>query len=1012
MSGSVGRHDDAGTEPIRVRQPSGAALAPGESLAGYVIEELIGRGGMGLVYRALDPELGRQVALKIIAPTVADDPAFRRRFEREWRLAATLEHPHVVPVYRAGEESGQLFLAMRLIQGESLEARLQAGGPLDPREAVHVVEQIAQALDAAHARGLVHRDVKPANVLLEGDGGWAYLVDFGLTVTLDAQTAITRDGMFMGTAAYAAPEQISGGEVGPRTDVYALGGVLHHCLTGEPPFPAENLLDALSAHLSRPPPQPSRCRDVVPRGFDEVVGRAMAKEPARRFPSAGRLAEAAGNALGPVVAAASAGDRRGGASPSPVPVPLTPLIGRERELAELRSLLAGDHPRLITLTGPGGSGKTRLATELASGAEADFVGGAAFVQLAAVRDPSRVTVAVAQALGARETPGRSLDATLVEQLSDQALLLLLDNFEHVIEAAPLVADLLQAAPALRVVATSREPLRVVGEQEYGVPPLGVPEVGRRVDLDELARSDAVSLFVARAAAVRRDFRLTAENARAVAEICARLDGLPLAIELAAARVRVLPPPALLERLEHSLDLLTGGAREQPERQRTLRGTLDWSHELLTGTEQAVFRRLAVFENGWTLAQAEAICDPDGDLGSDVLDGLGSLVEKSLIREEPAAGEPRFRMLQTVREYAREKLQEDPLCDAVGRSHAQHFAAEAEAAGWFSDEVALLDRLNPIADDLRAALAWSRSAGDEQLLVRISAQTANLYIARGLLNEAEVLLDQTFAETPDLDPEIMSLNLANRAYLHHLRSEPERAMALLGQARALATRSAAPARWLAEIANTTGVVAKDAGDFRTAIEAFADSVRLWDDIGDEPEAATVRVNLANAHVLAGDPRACIDVIAEARTQRLSSIDQSYVLLIEARATLALGEPGEARKPLRDALSGLSALEAEYANVQMERTWLWPWILGQCLDELARAVSVQGRVDLAARLWGASETLREEIGTPRTPALGVIHVEAIAQAAAKTDGDVFAAAWAQGRAMDGAAALAYALAEAEE
>ena len=1007
----IGPPDDDGTEPIPVRQSSGTALAAGESLDGYVIEELIGRGGMGFVYRALDRELGRRVALKVIAPTVAGDPAFRRRFEREWRLAAALEHPHVVPVYGAGEERGRLFLAMRLIQGESLEARVRSGGPLDPRTAVRVVEQIAQALDAAHAQGLVHRDVKPANVLLEGDGGWSYLVDFGLTVTLDAQGGLTRDGVFIGTAAYAAPEQISGGEVGARTDIYALGGVLHHCLTGEPPFPAAHLLDALSAHLSRSPPQPSACRDGVPRGFDEVVGRAMAKEPLRRFPSAGELAEAARAALDGTVAATAERIRLSGTPPPAVPVPLTPLIGREHELEELRLLLAGGHPRLITLTGPGGTGKTRLALQLGSDVAGDFADGVVFVQLAALSNPSLVIVSVAQALGLRETPGRSLEATIVEHLTDRELLLLLDNFEHVIASAPLVADLLHAAPALKVVATSRRPLRLAGEQEYDVPPLNVPEWRRDTDLDELARSEAIALFVARAAAVRHGFRLTAENAPAVAAICTRLDGLPLGIELAAARVRVLPPAALLARLEHALDLLTGGVREQPERQRTLRGALDWSHELLEPAEQTLFRRLAVFAGDWTLAQAEAICDPAGDLGIDVLDGLGSLVEKSLIREEPSIDEPRFRMLHTVREYARERLQADRHGDAVGRSHARHFATAAEAAGWFSDEVAILHRLNPIADDLRAALAWSRRAGDKQLLLRISAQTANLYIAQGLLNEAEILLDQTIAAIPDGDPEIMSLNLANRAYLHHLRSDPERAMAMLSQARELATRSDAPARWLAEIANTVGVVAKDAGDFATSIEAFTDSVRLWDTVGDESEAATVRLNLANACVLAGDPNACAAVLAEARTRKLNGIDASYASLIEARAALAQDEPSAAQVLLHDALLGLSMLEVEYANVQMEHTWLWPWTLAQCLDELARATGSEGRIDAAARLWGASEALREDIGTPRSPAIAAVQVEAIAQVTARAGGDVFAAAWAQGRTMDGSAALAYALAVAE-
>ena len=283
-------------------------LRPGETLAGYVIEAVAGRGGMGLVYRARDPELGRSVALKVIAAATADDPGFRRRFEREWRLTAALEHPNVVPVYRAGEADGRLFLAMRFIDGETLTARVDGRGRLAPDEAVELVAQIARALDAAHASGLVHRDVKPGNVLIAAGDGRVYLGDFGLTVRHDSETRITRAGEFVGTAAYAAPEQIRGERVDARTDVYALGAVLYQCLTGELPFPASSALSALSAHLTQPPPRPSAVCGDVPLALDRVVRRAMAKEASARHPSAGDLARAA--------QAAVSGQRRRGAERS------------------------------------------------------------------------------------------------------------------------------------------------------------------------------------------------------------------------------------------------------------------------------------------------------------------------------------------------------------------------------------------------------------------------------------------------------------------------------------------------------------------------------------------------------------------------------------------------------------------------------------------------------------------------------------------------------------------------
>src|SRR4051812_33010732 len=248
---------------------------------------------MGLVYRARDQTLRRAVALKVIAPAVAQNLEFRRRFEREWRLTATLEHPNVVPVYGAGEDAGRLFLAMRFIDGESLELLLDDRGRLEPADAVGIVDQIAQALDAAHSHRLVHRDVKPANILIETGSGRAYLADFGLTIQTNAETRITRAGEFVGTVAYAAPEQIRGDRVNALADVYALGGVLYHALTGEVPFPSAHALDALSGHLERPPPHPTRLRDDLGAEFDHVIERAMAKDPNARFLSAGELARAA-----------------------------------------------------------------------------------------------------------------------------------------------------------------------------------------------------------------------------------------------------------------------------------------------------------------------------------------------------------------------------------------------------------------------------------------------------------------------------------------------------------------------------------------------------------------------------------------------------------------------------------------------------------------------------------------------------------------------------------------------
>ena len=349
---------------------------------------------------------------------------------------------------------------------------------------------------------------------------------------------------------------------------------------------------------------------------------------------------------------------------SNLPEPISTFVGRDVELSDVLGLLRSG--RLVTLTGPGGSGKTRLALAAAERLTSEFPGGAWFVPLAAVEDASLVPSAVATAMSIEEEAGRPIADTLRSALQGRQMLLVLDNFEQVVAAVGFVADLLATSRGLCALITSREILRVAGEQEYRVPPL--------------AGLDAVSLFVDRARAVRPGFTVTDENAAAVAAICERLDHLPLAIELAAARSRLFAPQALLARLERSLDVLTGGARDLPERQRTLRATIAWSHDLLDAMDQALFRRLAVFAGGWTIESAEAVCDPTGELGQPVVDGLLSLVEKSLAVEAPTEhGEPRFHLLRTVREFALERLTQVGEDETLERRLAEHLVAMAELA---------------------------------------------------------------------------------------------------------------------------------------------------------------------------------------------------------------------------------------------------------------------------------------------------------------------------------------------
>jgi predicted ATPase len=446
-----------------------------------------------------------------------------------------------------------------------------------------------------------------------------------------------------------------------------------------------------------------------------------------------------------------------------LPLQPTPLIGREKEVSDVCDLLGGEETRLLTLTGPGGIGKTRVALQAAADLLEDFTDGAFFVPLATLTEAELFFSAVAETLGVKETAEQPLDETLKDYLSERRLLLLLDNFEQVLEAAPSVTELLAGAPGLKVLATSRAPLGLYGEHEFPVPPLSMPDLKLQPLLERLTHYEAVRLFLERAQAVKPDFKVTNESAPAVAEICVRLDGLPLAIELAAARIKMLPPKAMLQRLSSRLKLLTGGARDLPERQRTLRATIEWSFALLDEGEQLLFGRLAVFSGGRTLEAIEAICDAEGDLSAEAFEGVSSLVDMSLIRqEEVPGGEPRFVMLETVHEFAREKLQESAEAEEIKRLHAQYFLTLAEEAypelkG--PDQLEWLERLEAEQDNIRVAFSWALERKEVEVALRMGGALSWFWWVRDYYSEGRGWLEEALAMDGRGSPEVRAMALA-------------------------------------------------------------------------------------------------------------------------------------------------------------------------------------------------------------------------------------------------------------
>jgi predicted ATPase/class 3 adenylate cyclase len=570
-----------------------------------------------------------------------------------------------------------------------------------------------------------------------------------------------------------------------------------------------------------------------------------------------------------------------------LPAVATSIVGRERELRDARALLARDDVRLVTLTGAGGAGKTRLALAVAGDVAAAFPGGLYAAFLAGVPEPGLVLPAIATAVGARDEPGRPLRESILAALGDDPVLLLLDNLEHLPGAAPVVADLLAGAARLRVLATSRVPLRIGGEHELDVPPLA-PAAG-------------AELFAQRARAVRADFR-TGEHAVAVEELCRRLDGLPLAIELAAARVRMLPPEALLERLDRRLDLLVGG-RDAPERHRTLRATVAWSHDLLGERERGVLRRLAVFVGGFPLDLAGAVAGPDG---ADVLPELESLVEGNLVRPlPPVAGEPRFLMLETIRSFALERLEEHGEADATRLRHAEAVVGLLERAHEgvrHGHAKPWMDRVDAELGNVRAAVALIRSAGREDLELRLVAATHLYATLRSRWREVAAWLDHVLATPGHENPRLRAMALSSAAMVVAWNGDHARAAGAARESLRLADTLGDPAL-RAEALNALGIAETDGGDVAGGRRRYEEAAALCRRTGDWALLTLVLANIADSALAVGDAATARERLIEgagvSREHGLHEITATLQLNL-ASAELALGALPAARAALADTL----------------------------------------------------------------------------------------------------------------
>jgi len=995
---------------FQTQRDVGPAVVSELRAAGFDDAEEIGRGGFGIVYRCTQVDLDRTVAVKVLT---ADLDENRERFLREQRAMGRLTgHPNIVAVLQVGEtQSGYPYLVMPYHQKGSLEARIRRQGLLRLDDVLRLGVKMAGALETAHRVGILHRDIKPGNVLYS-DYGEPALGDFGIAhITGGFKTAT---GTFTGSPAFTAPEMLSGDPPSRASDVYGLGSTLFCALTGHAAFERRSGEQVVAQFLRiATEAAPDLRESGIPDDVSAVVEKAMARDPQDR-PSARAMGEELQQVQArhgfpvdemalpgetstdrpPQQVSASVGSHR---TLSNLPVELTSFIGRRAELAELNTLLTTS--RLVTVAGIGGVGKTRLALRAAADAVRDFPDGVRLVELGELRDGSLLVDVVAAGLGLRDQSARPLHEVLVEYLLSRRLLLVLDNCEQVVDAAADLAEaLLRACPDLRILATSREGLGVGGESVMRISPLAFPDPDAEAGLPDY---DAVALFAERAAAAVPGFELTEDNKDTVSRLCARLDGLPLAIELAAARLRAMSPEQLLERLADRYALLTRGSRRAPSRQQTLRWSIGWSYDLCTPAEQQLWGRLSVFAGSFELEAAEGVCGDDL-APEDLLDLLSSLVDKSIVMRTESHGAVRFRLLETLRDYGREQLKQTGEAAEMRRRHLawyQRLLRDA-AADWFSSrQLDWNHRLECEVPNLREALEFALS-GDGPTALEMASALQPFWVARGMLGEGRRWFDRALSREPRTPTVERARALYGATVLAELQGDPQVGTALAAQGRVLAEQISDPLVH-SMVAYTEGWAAFMRNDFdraRTCLEAAIDTDR------DHVLKASALILLGWTYEFNGDLAAALgwlqQVLALAESHG-ESVFRSYALRAIGITRWRLGEPDRATQALREGIR-LSQLVNDPRNG------------AACLEALAWVAGDQHDPRRAVVLMAAAERVGHAIGTSAAvlPQLNVLHDECERRAREALAAEEFDAAREKGRSLRFGDAVAYALGEGDE
>lgn len=988
----------------------------------YELQRLFARGGGSGVYVAVDLETQTEVAVKVSDP---GDARATQRFEREASALALIGSEHVVRVLGVGfsHEVGTPYLIMELLVGDDLQKELKRRGPLAADDVLRWFHETAGAVELAHGVGIVHRDLKPGNLFLHQPPHGERIVkvlDFGLVKRLDFEHSLDQD-VYAGTPHFMAPEQVRGhaARIGPPADIWALGMVAVSMLTGVPYWNVSTADEALAAIISHPITPPSARWPWLPEGFDAWFRRSCDRVAERRFPSALAQAAALTQALATLTVEGTRPDGsqtlQGGPATAPRVRPLEPtatffgshtsriddglrtldivaepgsdrpLIGRDAERHDLAARLAGGPGILITVTGAGGSGKTRLATEVAHSVADSFPGGVFIVNLGALRDPGRVAEAMADVLVPKRDAVLPLADHMAAALRDRRALIVLDNFEHLRAAKDVIAELRRRAPEVAWLITSRTPVGLPDEERFPLAPLEVPP--GKPSAAEAANYSSVQLFVERARAAAPGFRLSDDNVAAICETVRRLDGLPLALELAAARVRRLEERRVPGRTPGPGKDQLGDVAEQ---QRTMRAAIAWSYDLLTDEERLVFRRIAVCPGGVTPSGARRLVDGDVEGVEAILTALcdSSLVQLSA--EEP----PRYRLLETVREFGLEALAqagEERVARSGVLDHALAISEEAQAGLRGPDQGHWLAVVAAELDNLRAALGWALADAPADALT-LAAGLSWFWYLRGHYREGSAWLEAALARSPTAAPETRAPALLGAGELAFLQCHYGRAISLLEESAELARRHG-DRRGSAAAEQRLGSVAREQGEYAACAARHERSRAAWVRIGDRREEARSLNYLAFVSWLSGgDATRAATLAREARevfneigdkeglvwsTMNLGAIDfyrgevAAAVKRFEEAFHHAVSmrfQEGIAWSLNMQALCSMArrewtrAVAQLRASLNLHRKLGDLWRSASVLEALAVVAAETGLPERAAVIIGSARALRRRIGAP--------------------------------------------------